>query len=238
MVPMTFISLIVLRPLRYPPACGGLALVEACTTVSTLAVEITLAISGLRKSARTNSARPIRRINSGPGGTVSTARTRSISGSAASRTASCPPTKRLAPVTSTTEGDMLLPALARRSYFLSLRRCTRVLRSNLRCFFLDMRLRRFLITEPMLGLLAGRGSTGCTDHCSAAKRPATGANGRPGYPSSPDPHKVRRNRHPTGDLTPHRNKRSPGIHARRPPERGRNARRVPRAARPHAPAGK
>src|SRR5581483_5687585 len=40
------------------------------------------------------------------------------------------------------------------TYFFSLRRCTRVLRSNLRCFFLDMRLRRFLITEPMLGLLA------------------------------------------------------------------------------------
>ncbi len=36
------------------------------------------------------------------------------------------------------------------AYFLSLRRCTRVLRSNLRCFFLDMRLRRFLMTEPML----------------------------------------------------------------------------------------
>ena len=32
-------------------------------------------------------------------------------------------------------------------YFL-LRRWWRVLRNNLRCFFLDMRLRRFLITEP------------------------------------------------------------------------------------------
>lgn len=32
-------------------------------------------------------------------------------------------------------------------YFL-LRRWWRVLRSNLRCFFLDIRLRRFLITEP------------------------------------------------------------------------------------------
>jgi hypothetical protein len=29
-----------------------------------------------------------------------------------------------------------------------LRRCTRVLRSNLRCFFFDIRLRRFLMTEP------------------------------------------------------------------------------------------
>src|SRR3954470_7308461 len=31
----------------------------------------------------------------------------------------------------------------------SLRRWTRVLRSSLRCFFFDIRLRRFLITEPM-----------------------------------------------------------------------------------------
>src|SRR5690606_4070506 len=30
-----------------------------------------------------------------------------------------------------------------------LRRWCRVLRSSLRCFFFDMRLRRFLITEPM-----------------------------------------------------------------------------------------
>src|ERR1044072_4322828 len=34
------------------------------------------------------------------------------------------------------------------NYFLSLRRWTRVLRSSLRCFFFDMRLRRFLMTEP------------------------------------------------------------------------------------------
>ena len=36
-----------------------------------------------------------------------------------------------------------------RSYLPALRRCTRVRRSSLRCFFFDMRLRRFLITEPM-----------------------------------------------------------------------------------------
>ena len=35
-------------------------------------------------------------------------------------------------------------------YFL-LRRCTRVRLSSLRCFFLAMRLRRFLMTEPMPG---------------------------------------------------------------------------------------
>jgi hypothetical protein len=31
-----------------------------------------------------------------------------------------------------------------------LRRCTRVFFSSLRCFFLAMRLRRFLMTEPTL----------------------------------------------------------------------------------------
>ena len=35
-----------------------------------------------------------------------------------------------------------------RSYLPSLRRCTRVFLSSLRCFFLAMRLRRFLTTEP------------------------------------------------------------------------------------------
>ena len=35
------------------------------------------------------------------------------------------------------------------SYLPSFLRWTRVRRSSLRCFFFDMRLRRFLITEPM-----------------------------------------------------------------------------------------
>ena len=35
------------------------------------------------------------------------------------------------------------------AYLPSFLRCTRVRRSSLRCFFFDMRLRRFLITEPM-----------------------------------------------------------------------------------------
>ena len=34
-------------------------------------------------------------------------------------------------------------------YLPSFLRCTRVRRSSLRCFFFDMRLRRFLMTEPM-----------------------------------------------------------------------------------------
>ena len=35
------------------------------------------------------------------------------------------------------------------TYLPSFRRCTRVRRSILRCFFFDMRLRRFLMTEPI-----------------------------------------------------------------------------------------
>ena len=51
-----------------------------------------------------------------------------------------PPRCRAAPVTSTTR--------PMRCYFL-LRRWTRVRLSSLRCFFLAMRLRRFLTTEPI-----------------------------------------------------------------------------------------
>ena len=40
-------------------------------------------------------------------------------------------------------------AAERESYLPSFLRCTRVRRSSLRCFFFDMRLRRFLMTEPM-----------------------------------------------------------------------------------------
>jgi hypothetical protein len=104
-VPMTFISFIAERPPDEP----GLAESDAWTTVSTDAVEMTFAIRGLRMSARTNSARPIRRSRSRGGGTVSTASTRSIAGFAARRAARWPPRKRLTPVTSTTEGVMALP---------------------------------------------------------------------------------------------------------------------------------
>ena len=74
--PMTLRSFIVARP----PDFGGLATVAACTTVSTPALRITLPISGLRMSARTNSARPMRRSRSLLGDTASTAMTRSMFG--------------------------------------------------------------------------------------------------------------------------------------------------------------
>ena len=38
------------------------------------------------------------------------------------------------------------------AYLPSFLRCTRVRRSSLRCFFFDIRLRRFLMTEPMTPL--------------------------------------------------------------------------------------
>ena len=81
------------------------------TTVSTDADAMTLPISGLRMSARTNSVRPSRRSISGDGGTVSTPMTRSIDGSAASSAASAPPSHRLTPVTRTTAGGTSVSSL-------------------------------------------------------------------------------------------------------------------------------
>src|SRR6185312_12755564 len=103
MVPMTFISFIDARP----PAARGTAVMLRCTTVSTAAVAITLAISGLRMSARTNSVRPSG--SSRGGGTVSTPMIRSIEGSSASSAASLPPRWRLTPVTRTTDGGTVAP---------------------------------------------------------------------------------------------------------------------------------
>ena len=54
MVPMTLISFIAVRP----PAPSGVAMTLMWTTVSTSAPAITLAMIGLRMSARTNSVRP------------------------------------------------------------------------------------------------------------------------------------------------------------------------------------
>src|ERR671916_242281 len=78
------------------------------------------------------------------------------------------------PAWSNREPSLKDQALTASGYFFSLRRWTRVLRSNLRCFFLDIRLRRFLITEPILGLLAGCGYS--------RKRPAASAAGVGGCP--------------------------------------------------------
>src|SRR3954469_9905643 len=94
-----------------PPDWAGVELMFMCTTVSTDAVEITLPISGLRMSARTNSVRPSRRSIAGEGGTVSTPMTRAIDESFASSAANAPPSHRLTPVTSTTAGGTSVSSL-------------------------------------------------------------------------------------------------------------------------------
>ena len=54
------------------------------------------------------------------------------------------------PASGTTVGIHSVSLTAGRTDYLpSFLRCTRVRRSSLRCFFFDMRLRRFLMTEPM-----------------------------------------------------------------------------------------
>src|SRR3712207_5124418 len=94
-----------------PPDPAGAELMFMCTTVSTDAAVMTLPISGLRMSTRTNSVRPSRRSISGDGGTVSTPMTRPIEGSAASSAASAPPSHRLTPVTRTTAGGTSVSSL-------------------------------------------------------------------------------------------------------------------------------
>ena len=69
MAPITFSSLSVARP----PERGAYDAAAACTTVSTSPLRMTLAMNGLRMSARTNSARPIRRSRSLLGAIASTA---------------------------------------------------------------------------------------------------------------------------------------------------------------------
>src|SRR4051812_45657863 len=94
-----------------PPEPAGVELMFMCTTVSTDADPMTLPISGLRMSARTNSVRPSRRSIAGEGGTVSTPMTRSREESAASSAASAPPSHRLTPVTRTTAGGTSVSSL-------------------------------------------------------------------------------------------------------------------------------
>ena len=142
MVPMTLISFIVDRP----PACLGVAMTPMCTTVSTPASPMTLAITGLRMSARTNSVPGI----GASGATTSTPITREIDGSSAStrRHAAAEVPRHARDQHGASHETPLNRTAGRGGYFL-LRRWTRVRRSNLRCFFFAIRLRRFLTTEPI-----------------------------------------------------------------------------------------
>ena len=134
MEPMTLSSFIVPRP----PAEPGVAITLMWTTVSTSSFAMTFAMTGLRMSARTKETSPM----SPRGGTASTPMTRSMDGSPVAARANRRPMSREIPVTSTTR------PMVEGCYLPSLRRCTRVFLSSLRCFFLAMRLRRFLMTEP------------------------------------------------------------------------------------------
>src|SRR3954464_15183295 len=93
-VPMTLISFME----TLPPAWVGVAMTFMWTTVSTSARAMTLAMTGLRMSARTKSAVPM----SCGGGTTSTPMTRSMPGSAVRTLAKRPPRYRETPVTRTT----------------------------------------------------------------------------------------------------------------------------------------
>src|SRR5688572_9558596 len=91
---MTFSSFIVLRP----PALPGVAITLMWTTVSTSSFAMTLAMTGLRMSARTNVTSPM----SPRGGTTSTPITRRTAGLAARARANRRPRSRETPVTRTT----------------------------------------------------------------------------------------------------------------------------------------
>ena len=94
MVPMTLSSFIVPRP----PALPGVAMTLMWTTVSTSSFAITLAITGVRMSARMKDIAP----TSPRGGTTSTPITRSMPSVAASTRANRRPRSRETPVTSAT----------------------------------------------------------------------------------------------------------------------------------------
>ena len=110
------------------------------------------------------------------GGTTSTPMTRSTPGSAASGA------REAAPEVARDPGhqddpcracSVSLPRVG--GYLPSLRRCTRVFFSSLRCFFFAMRLRRFLMTEP----------TGDLSTSWPAPRTASAPPGARGQPSGP-----------------------------------------------------
>ena len=137
---MTLISFIVGRP----PALPGVAMTLMWTTVSTSSLAITLAITGLRMSARTNRTSAEvgpRRDDVDPDHRVDRPGRRD-----GRREPGRPRSRETNPVTQTTRPTVA--ARAHAGYLPSLRRWTRVFFSSLRCFFFAMRLRRFLMTEP------------------------------------------------------------------------------------------
>src|SRR3712207_4128326 len=145
-----------------PPEPAGVELMFMCTTVSTEAVAMTLPISGLRMSARTNSVRPSRRSISGDGGTVSTPMTRSMARSRASSAASAPPSQRLTPVTRTTAGGTSVSSLLVAALDAGLLQQLAVL----------------LLRHPLAALLDDRTHVRAPDVVAARRPPSTGRSHR------------------------------------------------------------
>src|ERR687890_1390320 len=192
-----------------PPEPAGGELMFMCTTVSTEAVAMTLAIIGLRMSARTNSVRPNRRSTSGDGGTVSTPMTRSMARSRASSAASAPPSHRLTPVTRTTAGGTSVSSLLVAALDAGLLQQLAVL----------------LLRHPLAALLDDRTHVRAPDVVAARRPPSTGRSHRA-------PREV------ISSCTTTRTGTSPGV-ARRPSVPGGPAATLPRgpAGDPDPPAG-
>ena len=145
-----------------------------CTTVSTSARVMTLPMTGLRMSARTNSASPRsllgrHDVDADDPGDVGVGLQQL--GEPAAEVARHPGDQRRPGAI----GAPIQRCAAAAGYFL-LRRWTRVFFSSLRCFFFAIRLRRFLMTEPTRPLRVGacqvlwhgcRWRTGATPDCRA-----------------------------------------------------------------------
>ncbi len=133
---MTLSSFIEVRP----PAAAGVAATLVCTTVSTRSRTITLAITGLRMSARTKSAFA----------EVTSRRDHVDADHAVDLRRSGELRREAAPEIAGDTGDEndLAHEVEVGAYLPRRRRWTRVFFSSLRCFFFAMRLRRFLMTEP------------------------------------------------------------------------------------------
>ena len=146
-MPMTLSSFIDVRP----PAAAGVATTLVCTTVSTRSRTITLAITGLRMSARTKSAEPevaARRYDVDPDGALDARGSRELGHEASPEiTGDAGDEYDLAH-----GGQPQSMSAGYRGYLPRRRRWTRVFFSSLRCFFFAMRLRRFLMTEPTCAL--------------------------------------------------------------------------------------
>ena len=158
MVPMTLCSFIDARPPRRREATT-----EVCTTVSTSSPAMTLAITGLRMSARTKrtvTEVPTRRDHVDADDAVDLR----VGGDRA-REAATEVVRDPGDENDATHG-FPRPLLVRwrrlpgPAHLPRRRRWTRVFFSSLRCFFFAMRLRRFLMTEPTkepFEMVTGRG---------------------------------------------------------------------------------